>query len=326
MHSYTIPDFSIRNASSYKEKYFAFKHFQYLASNKYMKPRKRLRQKLSDDISSQELDQIYNSFDIIGDIAIIKMNNGTNSNAEAVANKIMSIHRGIKSVLVQTGPIVGNFRVRRLKLVAGENKTTTKYKESGCVFTVDVEKCYFSPRLLYERSRIAGLVKPNETVVNMFAGVGCFSIIIAKTISQSRVFSIDVNPVAAQFMKENIRINRVFGKVIPFLGDSKEIIKADLQGKADRVLMPLPEKALEYLPYAISVLKKQGGWIHYYDFQHKVGNENPAEKTRLKVAEKLDSLGVGYVFAFSRVVRRTGPNWYQTVLDIHVASLPNKFL
>ena len=291
-----------------------------------MKTRKRLREKLSSDLSSQDLDKIYNSFDIIGDIAIIKMHNGSDSNAAEVANKIMSIHRGVKSVFVQAGPIFGDFRVRTLKLAAGENKTTTRYRESGCVFAVDVEKCYFSPRLLYERSRIAGLVKPGETVVNMFAGVGCFSIIIAKTVGQSKVFSIDVNPVAVEFMKENIRINRVFGKVVPLLGDSKEIIEADLQCKADRVLMPLPEKAIEYLPYAICSLKKQDGWIHYYDFQHAVGNENPAEKTRLKVAEKLDSLGVDYTFAFSRVVRRTGPNWYQTVLDIHVASLSSKFL
>jgi tRNA (guanine37-N1)-methyltransferase len=326
MHSYTIPDFSIRNASSYKEKYFAFKHFQYLPGNEDMKARKRLRDKLSSDLSLQDLDQIYNSFDIIGDIAIIKMHNGNNTNAEALANSILSIHRGVKSVFIQDSPILGEFRVRKLRLVAGENKTITRHRESGCVFAVNVENCYFSPRLLYERSRIAGLVKPRETVVNMFAGVGCFSIIIAKTVGQSKVFSIDVNPVAVQFMKENIRINRVFGKVVPLLGDSKEIIKADLQGTADRVLMPLPEKSIEYLPYALCSLKKQGGWIHFYDFQHSVGNENPAEKTKLKVSNKLDSLGVAYVFAFSRVVRRTGPNWFQTVIDINVDSQPRNFL
>jgi tRNA (guanine37-N1)-methyltransferase len=291
-----------------------------------MKVRKRLREKLSSNLSVLDLDQIYNSFDIIGDIAIIKIRKNNDVNAEVVANKIMSIHKGVKSVFVQNGSIFGDFRVRTLKLVSGENKTITAYRESGCVFSVDVEKCYFSPRLLYERSRIARLVKPGETVVNMFAGVGCFSIIIAKTVSQSKVFSIDVNPVAVQYMKENIRINRVFGKVVPLFGDSKEIIKAELCGKADRVLMPLPEKALEYLPYALCSLKKQGGWIHYYDFQHAVGKEDPTEKTRLKVAEKLDSLGINYTFAFSREVRRTGPNWYQTVLDIQVASLPSKFL
>ncbi len=127
-------------------------------------------------------------------------------------------------------------------------------------------------------------------------------------------------------MKENIRINRVFGRVIPLLGDSKEIINANLQGKADRVLMPLPEKALEYLPYAIFALKKQGGWIHYYDFQHAIGDEDPIEKSKLKVAEKLDCLSVGYVFGCSRVVRSTGPNWYQTVLDIQVIFVAKQVL
>ena len=159
----------------------------------------------------------------------------------------------------------------------------------------------------------------------MFAGVGCFSIVIAKTVKPVKVYSIDVNPTAVQCMEENVKVNHVCGQVFPMLGDSKDIIQAQLQGVADRVLMPLPEKALEYLPYALSALKKTGGWIHYYDFQHAPGKENPVEKTKLMVAQKLDSLGVSYVFANSRVMRPTGPNWYQTVLDIQVAALPSKF-
>ena len=287
--------------------------------------RKRLREKLSTTLSSEELNQIYNSFDIIGDIAIIKVPNGKIFNAEKAAKQIMDVNKNVKTVLVQTSPILGDFRVRNLRLIAGEDKTTTKYKESGCVFAVDVEKCYFSPRLSHERSRIASLVKSAETVVNMFSGVGCFSIIIAKTVSKTKVFSIDINPIAVKYMEENVRLNRVYGKVIPLFGDSKDIINVQLQGEADRVLMPLPEKALEYLPYSVSALKKTGGWIHYYDFQYAAGNEKPVEKTKLKVAQKLDNLGISYIFAFSRVVRSTGPNWYQTVLDIQVASLPSKF-
>jgi tRNA (guanine37-N1)-methyltransferase len=250
---------------------------------------------------------------------------GNIANAEKAAGQIMAVHRNVKTVFAQTSPILGDFRVRDLRLLAGEDKTSTKHKESGCVFAVDVEKCYFSPRLSHERLRIASLVKGGETVVNMFSGVGCFSIVIAKTVNKTKVFSIDVNPTAVQYMEENVSINRVYGKVIPLLGDSKDIIYAQLQGKADRVLMPLPEKALEYLPYAVSALKKPCGWIHYYDFQHATGNEKPVEKTKLKVAQKLDSLGVGYVFAFSRVVRSTGPNWYQTALDIHVTSRQTSF-
>jgi tRNA (guanine37-N1)-methyltransferase len=158
----------------------------------------------------------------------------------------------------------------------------------------------------------------------MFAGVGCFSIIVAKRVPTTKVYSIDINPTAYQFMQENVRINRVFGKVTPILGDSKEVAQAQLQGIADRVLMLLPEKALEYLPAALSALKKSGGWIHYYDFQHAYEDEDPVEKTQQKVTLKLDSLGVKYTFTCGRVIRSTGPNWYQTVLDIQVADYPSK--
>ncbi len=287
--------------------------------------RRRLKEKLSANISSEELAHIYNSFDIIGDIAILKVANDDFVNAQAAAKQIMAVHKSVKTVFVQTSPILGDFRVRGLKLVAGEDRTSTRYRESGCVFAVDVEKCYFSPRLSHERARIARLVKSGETVVNMFAGVGCFSIIIAKTVPQTKVFSIDVNPTALEYMQENVKINRVYGKVTPLLGDSKDIITAQLQGKADRVLMPLPEKAIQYLPYAVSALKPSGGWIHLYDFQHATGDEHHVDKTKQNVAQKLDSLDVGYSFVFSRVVRSTGPNWYQTVLDIQVNRVPSKF-
>ncbi len=278
--------------------------------------KKRLRDKLSAALPPDQLGKVYNSFDIIGNIAIIKHNNLPNS--EAIAKQIMGSHGNIKTVLTPVTRITGDFRVRELKLLAGENKTITTHKESGCMFRVDVEKCYFSPRLSHEHLRIAKLVAPGEVVVNMFAGVGSFSILISKTQNQSRVYSIDVNPTAFQYMEENVKINQVSGSVIPLLGDSKDIIQAQLQGVADRVLMPLPEKALEYLHFALLALKKTGGWIHFYDFQHAPGKENPVEKTKCMVAKKLDSLRVSYVLANSRVMRPTGPNWYQTVLDIEI--------
>ena len=108
------------------------------------------------------------------------------------------------------------------------------------------------------------------------------------------------------------------------LGDSKELVETKLQGVADRVLMPLPEKALEYLPAALSALKKMGGWIHYYDFQHAAPKEDPTKLTERKVAQKLDSLCIKYQFTSSRLIRSTGPNWYQTVLDIQVAPVSSK--
>jgi tRNA (guanine37-N1)-methyltransferase len=287
--------------------------------------KKRLRDKLSGGLPSEELLKVYNSFDVVGDIAIIKIPSNNTANSEAIAKQIISSQKNIKTVLTPVTRITGDYRVRKLKLLAGENKTSTTHKESRCTFKVDVEKCYFSPRLSHEHTRIANLVQCGETVVNMFAGVGCFSVIIAKTQSKTKVYSIDVNPTAVEYMEENVKTNQVDCNVFPMLGDAKDIIQTQLQGVADRVLMPLPEKALEYLPYALLALKQTGGWIHYYDFQHAPRNEDPIEKTKLKISQKLEGLRVCYVFASSRVMRPTGPNWYQTVIDIQVTSLPSKF-
>jgi tRNA (guanine37-N1)-methyltransferase len=226
---------------------------------------------------------------------------------------------------MQTSSVQGDFRIRKLKFLAGENRTITVHKEHRCLFRVDVAKCYLSPRLLLEHERIPRLVANGEVVVNMFSGVGCFSILIAKKALDAKVYSIDINPRAIECMQENVRLNRVFNRVVPMLGDSKQIIHSQLQGIADLVLMPLPELALEYLPHALMSLKPSGGWIHYFDFQHAAKDEDPVEKTSKKVKDRLTALGASYSIDFSRVIRSTGPNWYQTVLDIQIAALPSKF-
>jgi tRNA (guanine37-N1)-methyltransferase len=125
-------------------------------------------------------------------------------------------------------------------------------------------------------------------------------------------------------MKENIRLNRVYGKVTPLLGDSKEIINNRLQHVADRVLMPLPEKALEYLPCAVFALKASSGWIHYYGFEHATKTESPTGMAKLKVAEALGALGVNFEVPFVRIVRSTGPNWFQLVADMHIMGLKHR--
>jgi tRNA (guanine37-N1)-methyltransferase len=278
--------------------------------------KKQLRHILSEILSPKDLAQIYNSYDIVGDIAIIRLTETSQRHSQAIAEAILSVHKNVKTVLAQISPVYGDLRLRKLEFIAGQNKVSTIYKESGCLFFVNVNECYFSPRLFYERMQIAKQVRNGEAIVNMFAGVGSFSIIIAEHSNAKKVYSIDINPVAIQNMQENVRLNRVYEKVVPILGDAKDIIEKRLCRLADRVLMPLPEKALEYLPYALLALKKAGGWIHYYGFEHAKKNENPIETIKLNVAEKLETLGADFQIPFGRVVRTTGPNWYQIVLDI----------
>ncbi|MEM2631063.1 MAG: class I SAM-dependent methyltransferase family protein [Candidatus Bathyarchaeia archaeon] len=278
--------------------------------------KRRLTEILAGALPPEKLVYISNSYDIVGDIAIIRLNENSLEYAQLIAKAIMGIHKNVKTVLAQTSPVYGEFRLRKLEYVAGENKTITIHRESGCIFSVDIEKCYFSPRLSYERLRVAKQVGNGEKVVNMFAGVGCFSIVIAKHSKAEKIYSIDINPVAVKYMQENVRLNGVYGRVIPLKGDAGEIIQKSLVQKADRVLMPLPEKAFQYLDYAILALQKSGGYIHYYDFEHARKGENVVEKVKEKIAGKLKSLNVKFDIPFGRVVRTTGPNWYQVALEI----------
>ena len=236
---------------------------------------------LAGKIPDEHLRLIYRSFDIVGDVAVIRLPEEAMQYKELVAEAIMSIHKNVRSVWAQTSPVSGDFRLRKLEWVAGEKRSETVYREYGCIFKVDLKKCYFSPRLSYERMRIAKLVQPKETIVNMFAGVGCYSIIIAKHSEAEKI--------------------------------EKQLLKT-----ADRVLMPLPEKAYDFIETAIQALKNGGGWIHYYSFEHARKDENPIEKARLKVMEKFEDLGINCNIAFGRIVRGTGPNWYQIALDIKV--------
>jgi tRNA (guanine37-N1)-methyltransferase len=274
-----------------------------------------LKSVLKAKLTSEELDSIFKSYNIVGDIAVIRVPKNL---SHVVAEAIMQTHKRVRTVLRQVTPISSEFRLRHLECVIGPEKTQTMHKEFGCVFNIDLETCYFSPRLSFERIRLAGLVQPGEIVVNMFAGVGCFSILIAKHTKAGTVYSIDLNPSAFKFMKENVRLNRVEGQLIPILGDAKQVTGEQFLNVADRVIMPLPNKAYKYLECAILALKPVGGWIHYYCFEHASKGEKPIEKTKIKVAEKLQNLDTDFTVTFGRIVRRTGPNWHQVALDIKV--------
>jgi len=278
--------------------------------------KKDLKSILKEKFQPQGLNSLIKSYDIIGDISIIRVPENLESQSLIIAEAIIQTHKHVKTVLRQASAVSGELRLHQLEWVTGERKTETVHREFGCVFKVDLERCYFSPRLSFERMRIAKLVQPDETIVNMFAGVGSFSVLMAKYGEAKKVYSIDVNPSAVEFMLENIRLNRVQGKVVPILGDAKQVVTKRLQNVANRVVMPLPEQAFECLDYAVMALKPTHGWIHYYDFEHASKGEDPVEKTRAKIAAKLQKLGVEFNASFGRVVRSTGPNWYQVVLDV----------
>ena len=165
-----------------------------------------LKEVLANNLTQSELDKIFSAFDVIGDIVIIKIPNCLMSKKEIIGEAILNNVKPAKSVFIQTSEIKGEYRVRNLEFLAGEDRTETEYKEHGCRFRVDVIKAYFSPRLSTERLRVATLVRDNEVITNMFGGVGTYSVLMAKKNKTCKVYNIDSNPVATELCRINEKI------------------------------------------------------------------------------------------------------------------------
>ncbi|MCP8322123.1 MAG: 50S ribosomal protein L11 methyltransferase, partial [archaeon] len=198
-----------------------------------------LKEHLADTLTPEELEFLYKSYDVIGDIAVIRVPGPLKKHTKLIAKSIMQINKSVKTALLQVAPVSGDLRLRKLKWIIGEKRTETLHREYGCLFKVNLTECYFSPRLSFERMRVAQLVQAEEVVVNMFAGVGCYSVIIAKHSKAEKVYSIDINPVAVKYIEDNARLNKVDDRVVSVEGDAKVVIAEKLHNTADRVLMPL---------------------------------------------------------------------------------------
>jgi tRNA (guanine37-N1)-methyltransferase len=278
-----------------------------------------LKNILSNILSSDEVSQVYSAFDQIGDIVIIKIPNELMPKKKYIADTILAHVKSAKAVFAQVSPVRGDYRVRNLEFIAGENRTITEYKEHGCRFRVDVAKTYFSPRLSTERLRIANMVGEGETIVNMFAGVGTYSILMARMNKTCKVYSIDSNAVAAELCEANAKLNKVQDRVVSIHGDAGEVIKDKLAGQADRVLMPLPESAKEFVDSAVLALKKKGV-VHYF-IHIRADNKKTSKNLGLQDAHKA-FVKYNHIVQQARVVRGVGPRIYQIVADVLVKTSP----
>ena len=271
---------------------------------------------LVDKLSPHLLASLPRAIDLVGDIAIIEIPPELDAYKRIIGEAILETHENVRTVLAKAGAISGTYRLREFSVIAGEPKTETIHREHGCQYYVDLAKTYFSPRLSYEHNRVASLVKEGETVIDMFAGVGSFAVQIAKTHENVKVYAIDVNPNAVEFLKRNIRLNRVEGKIHPILGDAKKVVKERLSGVADRVIMNLPEKAIEFVEATCATIKSTGGIVHFYSF---TSASDSLENVKLRFIKAAEQCGrkVEKIF-FSRLVRATAPCEWQVVLDAKI--------
>lgn len=275
-----------------------------------------IKDALANHLAPSELDIIFSAFDMIGDIVILKIPECLMKKKSIIGDAVLSKVKTAKSVFLQTSAVKGDFRLRDLEYLAGENKTETEYKEHGCRFKVDIVNVYFSPRLSSERFRVAQLVQNNEVITNMFGGIGTYSILIAKMNKTCTVYNIDSNVHAANLCKFNAKLNKVQDRVISILGDAAHVIETELSGSSHRVLMPLPERASEYVSSAVEALTDHKGIIHY--FVHVSARNKKLGCSEGALSAKNAFKNYQHTLLQTKVVREVGPRLYQTVSDVQL--------
>ncbi len=247
-----------------------------------------LKEALRSKLTKKELESLRTSFDVIGHVAILEIPPELKEKEKLIAQTLIKIHKNIKTVCKKGSERKGVYRLRKLKKILG-NGYETIHKESGCRFKIDPRKAYFSVRESTERLKLAEEVKPKEKVLVLFSGIGPFGIVAAKKQPTCLVDMVEINPQACKYAEENIRLNKVEGRVKNYCGDIKKIHTK--LGKYDRIRMPLPETAYKYLDIAVKHCKK-GGVIYLYCIMGKENEdiENEIKKHKLKVLEKRNVL------------------------------------
>ncbi len=206
--------------------------------------------------------------DVLGNIAILKFDRKTRAGEKKkIAKVFLAQHKGVRTVRDYSDKFSGRLRTLKTKWLAGEKTTEALYKENGCAFRLNIDTCYFSPRLSSERKNIAEFTKKNEKVLVMFGGVAPFAIVIGKLSNPGRVVSVELGRECSKYALQNIKRNKLDGKVDIVQGDVRRVIG---NGKKvseifDRVVMARPNLKDSFLDVAFPAVRK-GGIIHYYGF------------------------------------------------------------
>jgi len=284
---------------------------------------------LVGELPENILELIPKSYDIIGKIAIVEFDQintigGKNilSYKKKIAEALVSVNKSVETVYEKKSEVKGRYRLKELKVIYGDDNPETIHKENDCKFKLDVRNTYFTPRLVFERKRVSSSsFKKQETIVDMFTGVGPFSIQIAKN-NDAKIYAFDVNPSAYKYLVDNIELNKLKGRVIAHNMDVKELLNFDsklgnnLKHKIDRIIMNLPEQSINYIDIACFLMKKTGGILHFYQFCEK---PNPIKKGIENLTTKLeDSRWQIEEILNSKVVKPFSPKSDLIVMDLKI--------
>ncbi len=274
-----------------------------------------IKDALRGKVSEEDLKRVTRSFEIVGDVVLINLPDDVMHLKDLIVQAILSKHKRVKTILRKVGEVEGVYRVAKYEPIYG-GETETIVKEHGCRFLVDPTKVYYSVKLSGERERIAKLVKPGERVLVMFAGVGPYAIVIAKLAKPREVIGVEINPKAVEYFRRNVELNRVGDVVRVYEGDVRDVVPR-LDGKFDRILMPAPYSAEDFV-YLLRDKVKVGSYVHYYTF---AGEEEEDEALPRRVRDLFERHGMIVEVEKVRACGSFAPRVYRYVLDLRVKEL-----
>jgi len=271
----------------------------------------KLKDILKGKLTKKELGVLPSSFDVVGDILIfVEFPFALIKKEKIIGEEILKNFKNIKVVCKKIKKYSGKFRTPKLKIISGERRKETEYRENNILLKLHTEKVYFSSRSSSERKRINELVKENELILVMFSGCCPYPINISKNSNAKGIYAVEINPLAHKYALENLELNKT-KNVKLFLGDVRKIMPS-FKKKFDRILMPLPKDAESFLDLASSKIKKKGT-IHLYTFfeEQKINKTFLNEHIKKFIGKKFKILKITKCGQF-------GPRIYRICVDIMI--------
>ncbi len=224
-----------------------------------------LKQALQSTLPADELSHLVRSYDLIGDIAVVIIPPPLHHREHLIGDTILSMNKRIKVVARRSGHHGGEYRTLPLTVIAGEQRLTTVHREFGVALELDLGAVYFSPRSGNERKRVADQVVRPEQILVMFSGAAPYPLLLARHSWAATVVGVEKNSAAHHYGLINVRRNKAQAVVSLIHGDVVTVLPG-LDRSFDRIIMPLPGSARQFLDLALKHLRPSGR-LHLYEFQ-----------------------------------------------------------
>jgi tRNA wybutosine-synthesizing protein 2 len=274
-------------------------------------PFDRINKELSRTLPVDCIRLLPTKWEKVGTVVILKIPKELIPYQEIIG-KVYASELGCHSTLGDVGGISGVYRTPMVKLLWGSSQTETMHKENGVRYLLDPQKVMFSSGNMAERKRMGLISNPRETVVDLFAGIGYFTLAMAVHSRPKKIVACEMNLVAFNYLCKSIVLNHVTDIVEPIHGDNRKVAP---KGCADRVLLGYLQETDLFLSVALECLRDQKGILHYHDLVSRNTTMEQLVKQIQTVADEYDREAT---LLLAKEIKSYAPGISHVVLDVRI--------